>query len=191
MIIHHVYYASMFFITLNNTFSKFMIFMAKNMFEPKALKCVIKMNFTNFIPFFSFIINISSSPILRRNKGHLIRFKNIWRKKVVHLKILNVKSLLKHYQIASNYAHWNIANNGTYFQNQNDNSNYCVPFVIFQIYIIIILTMSPIGGSLNYECTLGAHTLAPHIMTRGVCKNYKMGQGKNDTHGHLLVNSFT
>ncbi len=99
---------------------------------------------------------------------------------------MNVKSLLKHYQIASNFEHWNLTNNGTYFQNQNDNSNYCAPFVIFQIYIIIILTMSP--QTMN---ALGAHTLAPHIRKRGVCKNYKMGQGKNDTHGHLLDNSST
>jgi hypothetical protein len=53
LIMHHVYYASMFFITskwitfVKDAFSTFMIFKAKNKFEPKVFKCVVKMDFTN------------------------------------------------------------------------------------------------------------------------------------------------
>jgi len=55
-----------------------MIFDAKNMFEPKAFICVVKMNITNFNSFFSFKNQFSEFfKILKRDGAHLIRRKDV------------------------------------------------------------------------------------------------------------------
>ncbi len=136
LIMHHVYYASMFFITskwitfVKDAFSTFMIFKVKNKFEPKVFKCVVKMDFTNLK--FSVSFNHQYKYPFQFREGMV----DIWKKKItekIHSKVLSV------------YNHfWNIINLHQILSIESlqimelisekkfDDPNYCVPLWIFK-----------------------------------------------------------
>ncbi len=58
---------------------KIHVFKNKNMCEPRAFKCVVKINITNFNSIF-LIINIRILPILKRNGANLIKKKKFEKK---------------------------------------------------------------------------------------------------------------
>ncbi len=51
---------------------------------------------------------------------------------------MQIKGLLKHYQIASSFEQWKFINNGTLKGSENENPIYYAPLVIFQRYKIIV-----------------------------------------------------
>jgi hypothetical protein len=115
------------------------------MFEPKVFKCVVKLNFTNFIIFFFFnhqYYDPQTSLIMRRQFGaHLIReFMDVWRKRNVHLNVLNDLSLLKRQQFASHSKHWNSTSNGNFFIKKLVQSKLLCFLYDFQRYRIVVLS---------------------------------------------------
>ncbi len=96
------------------------------------------------------------SSILRRNAAHLMRKKDVLKKKPSFDNCFkHAKGLLKHHQFASSFEQWNFINMELKNENKNENSIYYVHFVIFQKYNIIVLSSydTPCGSFFYCVCT--------------------------------------
>jgi hypothetical protein len=83
-------------------------------------------------------INIKIFMNFEKNGAHLIRKNNIWKKKKrnFHPRI-ECFVTFEMSSIYTNFEHF--ASNGVYFKKEMSNPNYCVSFMIFQRYTIVIL----------------------------------------------------
>jgi hypothetical protein len=86
-------------------------------------------------------------PKISKPLMHIWFLKRMFEKnlKIVYTKVLNdlnmQKKPFKLYKFVSNFDHWNLVQNGTYWGEKNDNPNYYVCVVMFQKYTGKILSV--------------------------------------------------
>ncbi len=133
LILYHVYYAFMPFITyiwttfVKATFSKSIIFKVKNTFEPNVFKWIIKVVFITSSLFSLLIINVK---ILSNFQKEWCTFdfkkKRLKKTMIIHSWGLSALNMQKHFLFVSSFEHVNFAINGKYSKNFYDNPNYYV-----------------------------------------------------------------
>jgi hypothetical protein len=121
------------------TFSKFIIFRVKSIFEPNVFKWVIKANFISSSPSSLLIINVKIIYNFQKKWAHLVLKKHLEKTRII--KFLGL-SVLKHFLFVSSFEHVNFAINEKDSKNIYDNSNYYVSLVIFQTYKNAILRIA-------------------------------------------------
>jgi hypothetical protein len=125
---------------VKTTFSKSIIFKVKNIFEPNALKWVIKIIFIYSSRFSLLIMNIKILSNFQNEWCTFGKIKTFEKNKDCPLsKFECFEHAPKKKWFLSNFEHVNFEINGKYSKKNYDNPNYYASLVIFQTYKNIIL----------------------------------------------------